>query len=386
MSCFPIKNEGMAEVVDNVSNISVKMADALCRLSTGAGISKKKHYADTEETLIAAYKPVLITSIENVLLRADLADRAFCVTVPPIAEEKRRTEGEVIADFEAAAPGILAALLDGVVKALHRLLTVKVSGLLRMADFSRIAVAAAPAFGWTDEQMEAALKTHRMEADQGVLDADPLAMAILSLVANSSSDTFSGEAADILERLNKTVPEDTRRERTWPKGAAQFSKRLNGIVGLLGRHGVKVTRTRTPGARTITLSQSRVGASGRAYPEVEARVQESGQIFGGKLGSTITVVPVVGTSVFCGSASVIKAGAVISQAKDVRGSAIQGTTKNQSLGWRSRDPFIQSNDGMTVMTLFEPNFYRATQAGGRTFASGCPGAAAPTGMARQADN
>ena len=135
--------------LDNVSFIEADTADALCRIATGAGSGKRRLYADADEVIFAVARPVLLNGIPSLLARGDLADRSIAMTLPPIPDAARRPEAELWRNFEAAAPGILAALLDGLVMALRRLPTLRIDNLPRMADFARLACAAAPAFGWT---------------------------------------------------------------------------------------------------------------------------------------------------------------------------------------------------------------------------------------------
>ena len=108
--------------------------------------------------------PVLLNGIPSLLARADLADRALAITLPPIPDAARRTEVEMDAAFAAAAPGILALLLDGLVLALRDAPYLRLPRLPRMADFAKLACAAAPAFGWTAADMLAALEENRTNA------------------------------------------------------------------------------------------------------------------------------------------------------------------------------------------------------------------------------
>ena len=87
-------------------------------------------------------RPVLINGIPNLLARGDLADRSLTVTLPVIPDDRRRDEAAVGHDFDAARPGILGALLDGLVTALRRLPDLHLPKLPRMADFARVACAA----------------------------------------------------------------------------------------------------------------------------------------------------------------------------------------------------------------------------------------------------
>ena len=144
---------GRVIALDNVSFIENDMADALCRVATGAGFGKRTLYSDLGETIISVCRPVLLNGIPSLLARGDLADRSIAVTMPHIPDDKRRPEAAVWAEYDGAAPGILALLLDGLVMALKRLPTLQLATLPRMADFARLACAAAPAFGWAEADM-----------------------------------------------------------------------------------------------------------------------------------------------------------------------------------------------------------------------------------------
>ncbi len=109
---------GRVVALDNVSFIEPDMADGLCRLATGGGLSKRKLYTDEGEHIVNVCRPVLLNGIPSLLARGDLADRALAVTLPAIPDNQRRPEAEVWADFTQAAPAILGLLLDGLAMAL----------------------------------------------------------------------------------------------------------------------------------------------------------------------------------------------------------------------------------------------------------------------------
>ena len=141
---------GWVIALDNLSNLRDWLSDALCRLATGGGFGVRELYSDQDEVLFDAQRPVLLNSIEEILLRGDLLDRAILHALPRIADAKRETEATFWSRFEAAQPRILGSLLDGVSCALRRLDSVRLPYLPRMADFVVWVEAAAPAFGWKE--------------------------------------------------------------------------------------------------------------------------------------------------------------------------------------------------------------------------------------------
>jgi hypothetical protein len=240
---------------DNISFIDGERADSICRLATGGGFGKRKNYADLDEVIISVMRPILLNGIPSLLARGDLADRAIAITLPTIPDAERRTDSDMEDDFAAAAPSILALLLDGISMALRRLPGLKTRDLPRMADFARLAIAAAPAFGWTEAQIVAALASNRAAATGAVLDNDQVAVAVQALAVKQP--TWTGNATALLEALVRTSPPDTPRERGWPRTANSLGQKLRRLAPALRRAGVIISLDRTgkDGQRIITISR-----------------------------------------------------------------------------------------------------------------------------------
>src|SRR5262245_25763511 len=115
-----------------------EMSDALCRVATGGGFSKRMLYEDTEEIQIFVSRPIIVNGIDDAVSRPDLADRAVVVTLSHIPEQKRLTESEVIEKFKKAHPRILGALLGGFSHGLRMMPSMDRPDVLpRMADFAQ---------------------------------------------------------------------------------------------------------------------------------------------------------------------------------------------------------------------------------------------------------
>ena len=166
---------------DNLSTVPAWLSDALCRLSTGAGFAARKLYTDDEESVISAERPVLLNSIDAVVTRGDLADRALVLTLEDTPKTERKTESELWADFERARPHILGALLDAMVVGLNRVAEIRLDELPRMADFATWVVACEP--GVFDEgAFLRAYTRNRKGVVRTMMDAEPVAGAICDLM------------------------------------------------------------------------------------------------------------------------------------------------------------------------------------------------------------
>jgi hypothetical protein len=89
---------------DNLSHLQPWLSDALCRLSTGGGLSKRQLYTDGDEVLLDAQRPVIINGIEELATRSDLLDRALLVECPLIPEAERKDDRPLQRRNRAATP------------------------------------------------------------------------------------------------------------------------------------------------------------------------------------------------------------------------------------------------------------------------------------------
>jgi hypothetical protein len=241
------------QVFDNLSSVPPWLSDSLCRLSTGGGHAARRLYTDDEETLFDAQRPVILNGIEQNVTRADLADRSISITLEPIPPERRISERELRSRFDQDRSAILGALLDMMAYGLRMLPTVKLRELPRMADSAKWAVACEGA-AWRNGTFEAAFEVNRAETVEAVVDADPVAGAVLELTMRtmrtlvqtdgSAAIEWKGTATDFLRELTTIASETMLRDAKWPKTAIALSNRLVRAIPSLRERGVCVTRAR----------------------------------------------------------------------------------------------------------------------------------------------
>lgn len=255
---------------DNVSHLSEDMADAICRLATGAGLGKRKLYTDDEEHIASVSRPVLLNGIPSLLTRSDLASRALAVTLLTIPDDARLPEAELERGFQEIAPEMLGLLLDGLKMALKRLPDIKLADLPRMADFARLACAAAPAFNWTEKDVTEAIAESAATAVTAIVEGDPVAGAVRKLVRGlpeNEKAEWKGIATELLERLSGLVSETVQRGKTWPKDATRLSGRLRRLAPALRAVNIAIDLDNREGRdrdRNIILSRKPVHRSSTA--------------------------------------------------------------------------------------------------------------------------
>ncbi len=244
---------GWLIALDNLSRIPIWLSDALCRLATGGGFATRELYANDEEVLFDAKRPILLNGIEELATRSDLLERAIVLNLPSIPEERRRTEAEFRRDFETARPAILGALLDGVSGALRAHDGVRLEKLPRMADFAQWATAAELSLGLTEGAFLAAYTGNRATSNDLALEASPVAPALLSFA--EAEGRWLGTPSEVLRELNKQVGEDLQRQPGWPKAANSLSGILKRLAPNLRSAGVNVTRPNRAGRKGSRLIQ-----------------------------------------------------------------------------------------------------------------------------------
>lgn len=253
---FIAASNGHVLAFDNVSGLPAWISDTLCRLATGGGFAVRQLYSDQDEVLFDAARPVILNGIEDIVTRPDLADRAVFLTLEPIPEERRRSEQELWAAFEAERPRLLGVLLDAVAKGLSELPRTRLEKLPRMADFALWATACETAL-WPSGTFWSAYCDNRDEAVDGVIDADPIAAAVRALMQTRTD--WTGTASDLLGALAETAGERVAKSKTWPDSPRALAGRLRRAATFLRKVGIDIGFEREGRARTRMIRMTSSG-------------------------------------------------------------------------------------------------------------------------------
>jgi Domain of unknown function (DUF3854) len=208
-------------VYDNVSHISPDQSDDLCRIATGFGFSTRTLHTTDEETTFELTRPQIITAIDALVSRDDLADRVLMAQLPEIPAEKRLPQGELNAKVEAARPRILGALLTALSQTLAQPRP-NPATLPRMADYALFAIASEKALGLKDGEFMETFNESREQSRQIVIESSPVGEAIVRLMEKTPL-VWKGTASELLNELEKHTDEATYRSRYFPKA---FKKHL----------------------------------------------------------------------------------------------------------------------------------------------------------------
>lgn len=263
-------------VFDNLSRLPEWLSDGLCCLSTGGGMRTRELYSDSEEAIFSTMRPMILTSITEVVERPDLLDRSIIYNLPEIERKKRKPEKQLWKEFDAARPRILGALLDAVSCAMRNEDSVVIAEPSRLADFERWAMAAEPALGLKVGAFLRAYRKNQNSANELALEACPITDSIINLA--ESKGEWLGTARELFDLLLTDKTEDDKRklkEQGWPKAPNGLSAMLRRLAPNLRMHGVSVEfniRTDKKGSRKIRIALT--GDGGLPEPEKDDNAQQ----------------------------------------------------------------------------------------------------------------
>lgn len=222
---------------DNMSGINNDLSDALCVLSTGGGYSTRKYYTNDEQHVFNQCRPFMCNGINNIVHRPDLIDRAISFKLPPMPIEKRRTEKEILRDFNHLRPYILDSIFMALSYAIRNFDAAIPPKNIRMADAAQWLVAAQEGLPFEDGKLIEAIQDSQKEIYEEAMSNNSLAVAISDYLY--SEGDFSGHVGDIFNILHQN---EYQRDKYFPKSSAAFSSALERLKPALEKIGIGVEK------------------------------------------------------------------------------------------------------------------------------------------------
>jgi hypothetical protein len=238
-------------VYDNVSHISPDQSDDLCRIATGFGFSTRTLHTTDEETTFELTRPQIITAIDALITRDDLADRVLMAQLPEIPEVKRLPQSELNTKVGLAKPKILGALLTALSQTLAQLPNTKPESLPRMADYALFAISSEKALGLKKGEFMKVFNQSREESRQVVIESSPVGEAVVSLMSKLCD--WTGTASQLLEKLKHHTDDTTYRSRYFPHSPNRLSYQLTRLTPDLATVGIQITCKVVKGTKLFSL-------------------------------------------------------------------------------------------------------------------------------------
>ncbi len=206
---------------------------------TGGGISTRGLFTNHDEVVWSAHRPIILTSINEIVQRPDVIDRSIFLQLRSIAPSSRRREQDLWAGFMPDYPRILGGLLNAVAAGVRLWSEVRLAELERMADFTHWGEAVAQGVGWPPGTFVKAYRANRQAASFVALEESLLAQALLELAKYHGA--WKGTPTQFLELIGEWTGYAAVTTPGWPKTPARASVELRRIAAQLRIFGLSVT-------------------------------------------------------------------------------------------------------------------------------------------------
>ncbi|MGI9009981.1 MAG: hypothetical protein ACR2F1_02190 [Nitrososphaeraceae archaeon] len=224
---------------DNLKVVPNWLAEEICKAVTGAGSSKRELYT-VDNDFIRKYRRIIgFNSINVVFDEPDVIDRSINIDTDRIKPLSRKLEEEIYTKFEMLKPKLLGYIFDIVSKTLKIKDDIKsdLKNLPRMADFAVWGEAISTAMG--NEPLEFIKAYYRNIGKQNVevVDAHPLAKAILISVneleeifqKNDSNSNANNIDEERIEEIKNTFHFESNSYK-WVISTTKYLQTLNNIA------------------------------------------------------------------------------------------------------------------------------------------------------------
>jgi hypothetical protein len=230
---------------DNFSWMSWEFSDTLCMIATGISSGTRTLYTDDEEHTFTVRRPVIFNGIPGDLTeRSDLASRTIKLEIPRIT--RRRTKADLEGEFEKIWPGVLGALLDGLVGGLRDQGSVVVDEPARLMDFEQFAEAGCRVMGFEKWEFVDAYKANRHGSMVVAAEASAVGRAVVTFLKDNR-EGFRGQMQRLHIRLSSYNYKGDTAWRDWPKSPTRLSTETS------------LWRESLPRSRFICISRNSIG-------------------------------------------------------------------------------------------------------------------------------
>lgn len=240
--------------IDNLSDMKSWLSDSCCRVGTGSAMERRTKYKDRETSAFVVKRPMLITSIRDVITHPDLNSRTLKFDLPQVTN--RKPEKELWAEFEKSRPKILGALYTAVSTAIKNLPTTKVKDLPRLADFALWCQAAEEATGLVKKKSDKGVILRAYRQARAAAVEETLSTDIAQkVIAFAPTKEWKGTGKKLAEVLELPVTRD--------KDVQEFVGELRTLQTAFESKGILVSFRPSHGRKLIHVkrSQAALGTS-----------------------------------------------------------------------------------------------------------------------------
>lgn len=224
---------------DNLYSIPNWFSDALCKIVTGDGFSKRELYTNNDDIIYSFKRKCILTSINQMLSSPDVLSRSIIFQLETIPNNKRKEENVFWKEFNRDKPMLLGAIFSLISKTLANLDKVNHKPFSRLADFEKWGCAVALALGKDEEDFISAYKFNIELQNRESIESSPVAKTIIDFV--EFQDNWVGSPSELLAEL-KPISEKLQygSDRKFPKDPRWLWRRIKEVKTDLHAYGIEI--------------------------------------------------------------------------------------------------------------------------------------------------
>lgn len=219
---------------DNVSGFDHEISNTLCRIITGAEISKRSLYTNNDNFVKSYRAKIVLGGISPNIEFADFNDRSIYYETNPLKKHEQIPETTIRSMFNDLLPGLLDQIFTIISKTLkqHSELGDKIKPSSRMADFEVHGVTIGQVLGYEKNAFLERYKEKREKQSYESIESFPIVQQIRRFMENRKKDEiYQGYTAAFYQALtilaNEVGVNTKRKESGWPQKPQFLTTQIN---------------------------------------------------------------------------------------------------------------------------------------------------------------
>jgi hypothetical protein len=173
-------------VFDNMNNFRLDESDIFCQATTGISFQKRTLYANKRMTTLRVKSSWILTGVKIPGNMSDFLSRSLLVSVRDLPPEERRSETEIMSEFQRIKPGLQALVFNTISSGLNNINSIRTVGFQRMGDAHRFSLAMADKLELDEKTIDELWQSNRETQTKETLSSEPLAETVIGFMKSRS--------------------------------------------------------------------------------------------------------------------------------------------------------------------------------------------------------
>ncbi|KAA2282968.1 hypothetical protein [Candidatus Nitrosocosmicus sp. SS] len=232
---------------DNLKYNPKWLSDEVCKAVTGVGQTKRALYTNDEDKIYEYKHCFIFNGINVAFSEPDVLDRSIIIKLEEIDNKNRKTEEDILNEFNNLKPWILKVIFDTLAKAMTINYDVKYrlkrKGILpRMSDYAVWCEAVSQSLGNKEGQfLDIYYENLNLQLEE-IIESSVVAKVLIEFMEGKAE--WNGSATELHSTLTSALSDkDERlaRSKSWPNSSNSLSRKINELSSTLKNRGIEIS-------------------------------------------------------------------------------------------------------------------------------------------------